>query len=231
MDRNEARQMIMRTGIRLMAAAAGAMILWAASLQASVYGVYQGGSLIGTISDYDDLTRTASQTYGYANSEANLPAGVGPTLEAGKAHLFLVHNSDGLNFFVVFNRTQNGGTSGNATWSFSLTDNGTTASVKVSDDTGELSGSGTSFSGTWSWLGDYTDGGVIGPLSGAAWSLTITPTSQNITGIAAYGPLETVPLADSTANIVITPIPEPAETVGLVAVGLLGLAGWRRWRR
>ncbi|MCB1127555.1 MAG: PEP-CTERM sorting domain-containing protein, partial [Verrucomicrobiae bacterium] len=102
----------------------------------------------------------------------------------------------------------------------------------------ELGGGPTSFTGGWDWNNANSDGGVIGPLSGPLWSLTVTPmttTKGYSGGIAAYSSDgSSLPLAYGTGSdyaITITPVPEPGEYVAIVAAGLLGLASWRRWRR
>lgn len=200
-------------------------------LQAQLYYVYQGNVLQGSITAYTGST-TAAANYSYSSSKAHLQQG--PTLTSGKAHLFLFSGTDGLHFNAVFNDAKAGG-AGTANWSMALTGNGGTATVQVADDGAELSGSGSAFTGGWGWSANYTDGGVIGALSGSSWELTITPTSQSISGIAAYsGSGSSISLSTGTGSgnaIKITPIPEPWEAASCSALGLLGLAGWRRWRR
>jgi hypothetical protein len=201
---------------------------------ATTYYVKQDGVLRGSITAYSGA-EDGAENYDFDDENqwsANLHHG--PTLSAGRAHLFLYQqNNGGLYFTVVFNRFQNG-SGGNASWSLSLSGNTSTASVQVSDDpdrngTPELSGSGSSFSGSWVWMNSYTDGGVIGPLSGAAWELTITLNSGSFTDIYAYsGDGSSIALSASGGDITIY-VPEPRET-GMAAALLLGAAAWRRWR-
>lgn len=207
-------------------------VLLSAGASAAVMNVWQGGIYQGTFESYSGGL-TAAGNFGYSSSSAHLTAG--PPLTPGKAHLFFYDGSDGLHFNVVFSAIPSGG-AGSANWSISLSGNGATDGVVISDDSGEL---GVGYTGNWTWDNTHTDGGVIGPIGGSAWSLTITPTGQSLPGgMAVHGgsgvviPLSTDVGQAAPFSIVIEPsqIPEPWQTASLSAVLLLGLAGWRRMR-
>lgn len=138
------------------------------------YEVWQGGSLLGTVDGYSGAISSVDNFGLGTDSEANLT--YGPTLQAKTSHLFLYEGSDGVNFFVVFDRPDNDNMgSGKATWDMTVSGSTHNPTVKLMDDASEFSEDGSVndlFHGKWSWDKNHTDGGVLGELAGD-WELSI----------------------------------------------------------
>ncbi|MCP5522916.1 MAG: VPDSG-CTERM sorting domain-containing protein [Verrucomicrobiales bacterium] len=210
-------------------------------LATTVHGVMievlQGGVSLGTFTPYTGVA-SAAANYNYYSSAAHLSVGPGQVSNEEQI-FFYVDGSGNLAFNTVF-RTGTG-TTRNMTWNIAVDSIGD-QTVQVTDDAGELKelagGPGTTenFLGKWAWLIGYTDGGVIGDLSGD-WQITITPTAygggvgtEDIQVYDASG--SSIGLAKNTSQtIVFRPVPDAGTTAALLGLGLVGLLGVRRSRR
>jgi hypothetical protein len=194
--------------------------------------VLQGGVSKGFIDPYIG-TLSAAANYHY-DQPNGFPIS-GPASAAFQGRIFFYEGLDGLHFNVIFNTQALG--RGTVDWTMSVAGSTTNPSVKVTDDPDppadhvELIESPSNFfTGAWSYVGN-TDGGVIGPLAGASWSLTVNQiayTSDNDRGIdtlRAYddsGSFISLNLnSGSTGQLVFRPevVPEPS-TFAMAMFGL-----------
>lgn len=114
----------------------------------------------------------------------------GPATAQRKARLFFYEGADGLHFNVLLNT--DGAGNGTVDWALTVTGNAADASVQLSDDAPPLVAtpelrepSNDVFVGAWSYTA-RVDGGVIGPLAGSDWTITIDQmgySSSNDRGI------------------------------------------------
>lgn len=196
-------------------------------------------NIIGSIDPFT-TTLTNSGFFSYGNPfNASFCDGVvdncigRPSLISNESHLFLVDASDGLGVFIVHDKP-NDGSGGSATNTFSLV--GDTATVLVSDDPNEFTGTGTNFTGNFNWIGCCTDGGVIGSLDGD-WTMFLEFDSfTGLTGWTAVSAnsqdsvgLQLVNDRRVRLRSVSQQIPEP-NTLALIGIGLAGF-GFTRIRK
>lgn len=190
--------------------------------------VLQGGVNLGVVKPYvGDLA--AVPNYNYIQ-----PSGFpinGPAPEAFEGRIFFYEGTDGLHLNVIFNEEGIG--NGTAKWLISVTDSVSDPIVQFSDDPAppedapnlvELSDN--VFAGDWSWTG-RVDGGVIGPLVGNQWSITIdqleygSTNDRGISRLFAYGP-EGLPFelnlfSSPAGQIMFRPIAVPEPTLLVLA--------------
>lgn len=202
-------------------------------------------NILGNINTYN-TTGTNAQYYAYNTTySTSFCDGAGctgrPVLTSEASHLFLVDASDGLGLFIVHDKPDSDANGGAANMTITL--DGDTASVLVSDDTSEFtSASNTIFTDGWRWSGCCTDGAVIGTLDGN-WTALVDFNSFT-DGLTQWGALSsgasTIPLAlVADRRVRLRPVddnggggagvPAPA-TLGLLALGLagMGFAGKKR---
>jgi hypothetical protein len=155
--------------------------------------VFQGGTQIGTIDPYVG-SLTGAANYNYVQ-----PSGFpisGPASAAFQGRMFFYEGSDGLNFNVIFNTGALG--EGAVDWTISVAGSITDPIVRLTDDPDPpadhrelIESSSNFFTGAWSYIGN-TDGGVIGAISGSAWTITINQLSyssskdKGITSLRAF---------------------------------------------
>jgi len=193
--------------------------------------VFQGGSLLGQVSPYTGPLAGAAN-YNYY-SDSGHPA-YGPTPAANQGQIFFYEGSDGLNFTPIFN-VDNAGGNGAVSWDLGITGSTTDPGVRFSDDAvgPELAEVGATnvFEGRWTYT-DNTDGGVIGEIGGAVWTVAIDPLKYtNLSALKVFDASgSSINLnVNTTQQIKFSPVPE-ASTLVLFGVGILGLAGYS-WRR
>jgi hypothetical protein len=201
------------------------------AVQAQRIDVFQGGALVGTIDSY-----TGSLT-GASNYNYNQPSGFpisGPASAAFQGRLFFYQGSDSLSFNALFNTGALG--EGAVNWTIAVAGSTTDPGVLLSDDPDppadhqELIESPSNFfTGAWSYVGN-TDGGVIGPISGSTWAITVnqlgysSDKDKGITSLRAFGgsgnSLSLNLSSGPSGQIVFRPeaVPEPA------AILLIGFA-------
>ena len=193
---------------------------------------------LGTIDSFN----TAGTLSGYYNLTNFSYGGTSPAAASETALFFFVDGSDGLGFFTVLDA--NDATGGNASLTYALAGSPGSA-VVVSDDPGELAGGAGAFTGTYVWLGAFTDGGVIGAINGL-WQLDVSfntfPTGINNANVMT-GPMGLfqnfgVGANTSTQNPlapgqrirfapVAQTVPEPASVI-LFGMGIVGVLALRR---
>lgn len=231
---------------RFFAVLAGVAIAtsWALAAPATTgIEVLQGGISRGVIEPY-----TGSLT-GAANYNYVQPSGFpihGPSAAAFEGRIFFYQGSDGLHFSVIFNTEGIG--NGTVDWNIGVTGSTTDPSVQFSDDpvppetTPDVREvSSNFFVGDWDYTG-RVDGGVIGPLGGSNWSITIDQLGYSSTNDRGINKLfafdasgSSLPLAFTTLNsgrIEFRPFIVPEPRAIFLALGLLvGVMRWNEIRR
>lgn len=209
-----------------------ASVFWQAPMAAAAplsIEVSQGRIVQGYISPYTGPL-SAVANYNYIQ-----PSGYpihGPASAAFEGRIFFYEGADGLHFNVIFNTDSVG--NGTVDWVITVEDSTSDPLVQLSDDdvppqdTPDLIESATDniFLGTWAY-GARVDGGVIGALGGAAWSITIDQieyTTERDLGIrtlrAFDGSGSSIPLSNSTSpagRLHFRAVPEPS-TLLLAAI-------------
>jgi len=214
-----------------------ALLLTAVLANASQINISQGGTWIGVINSYSG-SLNATQNYDYSDELGYLRNDDiinGPSAVNQQGQIFFYNGPDGLSFNTVLGSVGDG-PNGSVQWDISIVNSTTNPGVIVSDDPGELYENGTTntFTADFAYYQVYGDGGIIGPIGGNTWQLTIDPASYtNISSLLAYSSTGTsIDLGlDVSKNIVfslaVDPVPEPA-TVILFGLGLLSFAGVSR---
>ncbi|MEW5802445.1 MAG: hypothetical protein AB1847_10140 [bacterium] len=193
--------------------------------------IYQGGTLLGSVTPYTGLI-TGAANYNFYSDSGHPINGPEPVFKEGE--IFFYDGSDGLNFNVIFSKEGIGGAAGSAQWDITITGSTTNLSVRVTDDASELRENVTThvFTGRWGWNNQNTDGGVIGEIGGSEWIITIDPIAYSLDNLKAYsasGSSYALNLnTDASGDIILkpasSPVPVPA-TILLFCSGFLGLLG------
>jgi len=220
--------------------------------QAGSINVYQedsGGTFqfLGTIDAYSDTGNTTIQHYDYTSASYT---GFVP-MTSDQSSAFFVQTSDGLSFFSVHDK-RNDGDGGSANANYDLSGDGDGMTLQVKDDTGDggywktLTGSGSTgaigdASSEWStrhkWLNCCTDGTAWTDIEGT-WTLDMTFTALGSydggelttwAALSSDGSKISLNLATGrTVRFAVVPLPG-AAWLGLALLG--GLAGLRSVRR
>lgn len=193
----------------------------------ATYGLYDGATLLSTIS-YFSGTDSAKKYYNF-RSDSGHPAGI--SLAPTSAFFWMYHETDTdlYSFNYIVGEDGAAGSSGNFGTSISLT--GTTGSVTLSDDSGELKLANAltqTFTGTHK-ISQNTDGGVI-TLSDDTFSINFSLVSTTITGLSTYfaSPSNSNAVALTVGNpYTIRAVPIPAA-IWMLGSGLAGLFALRR---
>jgi hypothetical protein len=214
---------------------------FAFAAQSQLIDVSQGGAFVGTISPYTGSLVSAAN-YNYIQ-----PSGFplsGPASAAFQGRLFFYAGSDGLSFNVLFNTGALG--EGAVNWTISVAGSTSDPIVQLSDDPHPpadhqelVESSSNFFTGDWSYVGN-TDGGVIGPISGSAWTITVnqlgysSDKDKGITSLHAFDNSgRALPLNLNSGNsgqIVFRPeaVPEPPAATQLTLAAIAALISGRR---
>ncbi len=204
--------------------------------------VFQGGALIGKIDPYTGPL-TSAANYNYIQPSGSPIYGPAPTAFQGR--LFFYMGSDGLSFNILLNTGAIG--QGTVNWTIAVAGSTTDPFVLLSDDPQPpanpqelIESPDNFFTGTWSYAGN-TDGGVIGPLSGSAWTITVNQWSYGSdrnTGITSLRAFDdsgaALPLnlhSGSAGQLVFRPetVPEPTAAT-LLALAIAMVVGTLRLR-
>jgi hypothetical protein len=195
-------------------------------------------NFLGFIKPFVDKTKTVSQYYNYKNSSFG---GSNLQLVNDRSHLFLVQASDGLALFSVHNSLATSDTTGgNTGMQFDLSGDPNGASFMVRDDANDtyrVNGTvitnpnstlrGNTFTTTQNWQPGRTDGFAIGSLNDNWTMFARFTTRTNVNSWSAYSQDgQNISLAlvnNQRVKIDKVEIPEPAATLGLLAVGALAL--------
>lgn len=195
--------------------------------------VLQAGVLRGTIAPYSGpLSAIANYNY---TSPSGFPI-YGPAPAAFEGRMFFYAGADGLYFNVIFNTETIG--NGTVDWTIQVLGSTVDPAVKFSDDpappaeaTELMETTNNLFAGKWDYMA-RVDGGVIGPLGGTAWTITIDQlgyASRNGRGIevlrafdATGASLQLFAEADRSQQIVFRaiPVPEPGAYVAIAPVAV-----------
>ena len=202
-------------------------------VEATPINVFQGDTLLGTITPYTG-TDTGADNYNYYSASGHPINGPAPAYQEGQ--IFFYDGSDGLNFNAIFNVDSASNSPGKVLWDITITGSTTNPIVRLSDDDGtygELAEVGdNAFRGKW-YYNYNTDGGAIGELDGAKWAVTIDPdyyyhvnSLKVFDSSGSYITLE----VNTTDDILLTPADEPTPvhapaTICLMGFGMLGLLG------
>jgi hypothetical protein len=206
--------------------------LVAVAVQPQRIDVLQGSTLIGAIDPYTG-SLTGAANYNYVQPSGSPVSG--PATTAFQGRVFFYEGSDGLNFNVIFNTGALG--EGQVNWTISAVGSTTDPVVRLTDDPAPpadqpelIESSSNFFTGAWNYTGN-TDGGVIGPITGSAWTITVhqlgysSDKDKGITSLRAFddsGSSLSLNLnSGPTGQIIFRPevVPEPATaTIATVAL-------------
>ncbi len=207
---------------------------------ATPISVSQGGTYLGNINPFTGGI-TGAANYNFFSWSAHPINGPAPVEK--EAHIFMYDGLDGLNFTTVFSKEDSNNVgAGRVKWDISIAGSTTGTAVRLSDDGSELTETSADFyRGRWKYNNKNTDGGVIGEIGGAAWTITIDPIKyQNVSALKVFdysGSFFSLNLnTDITGEIVLAaaaePIPSPEPTtLLLMGIGIAGLAGAEVRRR
>jgi len=203
------------------------------NVEATPINVFQGDTLLGTITPYTGTT-TGEANYDYYSASGHPINGPTPVYKEGQ--IFFYDGADGLNFNAIFNVDKAPNSPGKVLWYIGITGSTTDPVVRLSDDDGtygELAEIGDNvFRGRW-YYNYNTDGGVIGEIDGAKWAVTIDPYYYlNVDSLKVFdssGSYITLKV-NTTDAIMMTPADTPTTvpaptTICLVGIGMLGLLG------
>ena len=203
--------------------------------------VYQGGNYLGSVEPYSPTTAmTGAANYNYVGGPTWSGDPItGPDQQAREGQIFFYNGSDGLSFTSIFNSIGGGpATKQKTNWDIAVTGSTADPGVLLSDngETGGVlvevqeQGATDVFQARWVFT-QRTDGGVIGPLGGNSWSITIDPLYyEGPTALKVYsGPGSSITLnlnTDSSGDIVLTAIPEPFS-MAFLGSAFVGVVSYR----